>query len=463
MSRVFIIDDEPSICWALEQCLSEEGYDVSVFANAEDAIDSTSLAPHAILMDVRLPGMDGLTALAKFREQLPETPVIIMTAFGNLETAVQAINRGALDYLTKPFNLDDAVGLVHRALQTQVVSTSTEEHEPTLATEQLLGNSPAMQAVFRNIALVAERDVPVLITGESGTGKEVIAAAIHRYSKRATGPFVPICIPAMSESVLESELFGHAKGSFTGAVAERKGLLEAADGGTAFFDEIGEIAIPTQIKLLRLMESRSITPVGGNETRKLDFRLIAATNRNLEQMVRKSEFREDLFYRLNVFRIEVPPLRDRREDIPVLAEHFIRQVDPDRRVSLSDKARDVMLNRDWPGNVRELRNAIEHAVVVTREGEIQPAAFPEPMMLADPSSPQSNLTSAVRNWWQRQLRENAKVSNLHEKFLSEAETELFKSALEQTGGNRKEASRLLGIHRQTLREKSRRYGIEDED
>jgi len=463
MSRVFVVDDEPSICWALEQCLREEGHDVSVFANAEDAIESIALAPDAILMDVRLPGMDGLTALARFREELPETPVIIMTAFGNLETAVQAINRGALDYMTKPFNLDDALGLVERALQNHAVSISTEDRETTSAAEQLLGNSPAMQAVFRSIALVAERDVPVLITGESGTGKEVIAAAIHRYSKRASGPFVPICIPAMSESVLESELFGHAKGSFTGAVAERKGLLEAADGGTAFFDEIGEIAVPTQVKLLRLMESRSITPVGGNETRKLDFRFLAATNRNVEQMVREGTFREDLFYRLNVFRIEVPPLRDRRDDIPVLAEHFIRQVDPDGRVSLSEKAREVMLNRDWPGNVRELRNAIEHAVVVTREGEIQPAAFPEPMLLFDPIAAESNLTSAVRNWWQQQTSQGHQVSNLHEKFLCEAETELFKSALEQTGGNRKEASRLLGIHRQTLREKSRRYGIEDED
>ncbi len=469
MSKILIVDDEPSICWALEQALSEDGHIITTTATAEDALEITSRQiPDVVVMDIRLPGIDGLTALEQLQTRIGSTPIIMITAFGNLETAVKAINRGAFEYLTKPFNLEDAIQVIRKALEekqrgvisTGVDSTSGDEGQ------MLLGKSPAMQAVFRKIAVVAERDVPVLITGESGTGKELVAAAIHRYSKRAAGQFVPVCVPAMNESVIESELFGHAKGSFTGAVTERHGLLEAANQGTAFFDEIGDIEMTTQIKLLRVLETKLISLVGGNDQRSSDFRLVAATNRNLETMVAEGMFREDLFYRLNVFRIEIPPLRERTEDIPLLAEHFMRNLDPAGEVKLSSAALKELNSRPWNGNVRELRNVIEHAVIVTRSGEISAESFPPPMTrTSDGFGSATQLNAAIKNWWNEQVQSEAKsasLEGLYEKFLSEVEPTLLREALALSKGNRTEAAQILGIHRQTLREKLKHADLGEE-
>mgnify|MGYP002622899578 FL=1 len=465
MSSILIVDDEPSICWALQQALTDDGHRVVTTATAEEALQRIGdLKPDVIVMDIRLPGIDGLTALEQLRERIPQTPVIMITAFGSLDTAVKAVNRGVFEYLTKPFDLDEAIGIIRRALESQ----SHDRDSPETAADRepwLLGASPVMQDVFRKIAYVARHDVPVLITGESGTGKELVAAAIHRYSTRSEGPFIPVCVPAMNEAMVESELFGHTKGDFTGAVAERDGLLTAAHGGSAFFDEIGDISLTIQTKLLRVLETKSVVPVGGNLGRNSDFRLVAATNRHLEETVAQGLFREDLFYRLNVYRIEVPPLRERREDISILANHFMRRLDPEGHVWFSDAAVTSLMNRQWKGNVRELRNAVEHAVIVTRSGEIQPDAFPAEVgsgatLVRNPSG----LQQLIRDWWSANASPTANPAEtgaLYEAFLAEVEPLLLTEALAKSDGNRQEAARLLGIHRQTLREKLRKYGLND--
>lgn len=466
MSTILIVDDEPSICWVLKKALSEEGHQVDTMATAEEALKFTAkTVPDVVVLDVRLPGMDGLTALKKLQQHIGQAPVVIITAFGDLNTAVLAISGGAFEYLTKPFDLDQAMQVIQKAIASRNVVPPPDIATPAESPENLLliGSSPAMQAIYRNIAIVAERDIPVLITGESGTGKELVAAAIHRYSKRAAGPFVPVCIPAMSESVLESELFGHTRGAFTGAMEKRSGLIKAADRGTAFFDEIGEISIQTQVKLLRVIESRAMTPVGGDEAVQADFRLLAATNRDLESMVAEGTFRKDLYFRLNVYQIVIPPLRERTADIPVLAEHFMKRIDPLEKVYLGKSASQELLSRPWLGNVRELRNTIEHAVIVTRSGEISPAAFAAPMSLSDSlNKPAKSLGEFVRTWIRSQIHSHdsqAEIVNLYDRFLSESESVLISEALSLTQGNRQDAAKILGIHRQTLREKIRRYHL----
>ncbi|MBR9803155.1 sigma-54-dependent Fis family transcriptional regulator, partial [bacterium] len=394
--------------------------------------------------------------------------LLMITAFGSLDTAIQAVQRGAFEYLTKPFDLDEAVSVIRRALESRGLPRPAESAESSVepTEELLLGSSPVMQDVFRKIAYVAKHDVPVLVTGESGTGKELIAAAIHRYSDRCSGPYIPVCIPAMNESMVESELFGHTKGSFTGAVAERDGLLKAADKGTAFFDEIGDTAVTTQVKLLRVLETKSVTPVGGNIGRTSDFRLVAATNRDLEKLVKTGAFREDLFYRLNVYRIEIPPLRKRIEDIPLLANHFLQRLDPECTVKLSEEALRELTSRHWKGNVRELRNAVEHAVIVTRSGEIHPEAFPPPSrILLNENSNSPTLQQAVQEWWDTNDKNSddfSQPSDVYEAILAEVEPVLLKNAMKSSNGNRQEAAKRLGMHRQTLRDKLRKYGMNEE-
>ncbi|TWT46350.1 Nitrogen regulation protein NR(I) [Thalassoglobus neptunius] len=468
MSRILVVDDEPTICWALQQALSEDGHTVTVSSTAEEALQNLEqLSPDLVMLDVRLPGMDGLAALNHIRERAATTPVIVMTAFGDLETAVQAIHRGAFEYLLKPFDLDQVTHAVNRALTHSSSETpSTETAGNVAETGQLLGSSPAMQAIYRHIALVADQDVPVLITGESGTGKELVAAAVHRYSKRAKQPFIPVCIPAFNESVVESELFGHARGAFTGAVDHRIGLLEAADRGTAFFDEIGDISPSLQVKLLRVLESKVITPVGSNEPRQTDFRLIAATNRNLEAMVADQSFREDLYYRLNVYQIQIPPLRERTEDIPILANKFMRAVDPQGRVTLSDSAVEELTKRPWHGNVRELRNVIEQAVLATRSGQLTADCIPvvsSSIKQPREAQPLDNLEQTVRDWVRHcadSQSDGELDSGLYDAFLETTEPLLFEEVLQLSKGNRQEAAKILGIHRQTLRDKMKKHQMD---
>lgn len=458
MSRVLIVDDEPSICWALKECLTDEGLRVDVAGTAEQALELTSTTtPDVILLDVRLPGMDGLDALQRFRTS--EIPVIVMTAFGSLSTAVTAIDRGAFDYLVKPLDLDRAVAAVRQALGS---SPPVSHRVPEESTDEMIGRSPTMQAVFHRIALVAEHDVPVLITGESGTGKDLVARAIHEHSRRS-GSFVPICIPALSETVLESELFGHVRGAFTGADVERRGLLSLADQGSAFVDEIGDVPLNLQAKLLRALETREIRPVGSSVAQRSSFRLIAATNQPLEQRVAERAFRGDLFFRLNVFRIEMPALRDRTEDIPDLVARFLTRSGPrGATLRLADATLKELMLRSWPGNVRELKNAIEHAVVVCRGDVLLPEHLPA-ASIVNPAPPVDSLEQAVERWAELQLqRPESEQQSLHEQFLSAAESALFRAVLAACDGNRSLAARRLGIHRETLREKLRRIDAADD-
>ena len=326
MSRILIVDDEASICWAFRESLADLGHHVEVASSAEEGLQTAGAGPFdAVVLDVRLPGKDGLTAMRDFRDRIGAAPIIVMTAFGNLETAVKALEGGAFEYLVKPFDLDQATDVVRRALEKQKASDRPAGTAGATSPETLIGASAVMQDLFKSIALVAPTDVPVLITGESGTGKELAARAIHRHSGRRAGPFLPVCLAALSPNLVEAELFGHLKGSFTGAAQDRKGLLELANGGTVLLDEVGDIPPNLQVKLLRAIEHNEVTPVGDARPRATDFRIIAATNRPLAELMATGQFREDLFFRLSVFPIHIPPLRDRRDDITALAEHFLRQ------------------------------------------------------------------------------------------------------------------------------------------
>jgi DNA-binding NtrC family response regulator len=466
MSRILIVDDEPSICWAFRESLGDDGHQVEVAASAEEGLRIAGTSElDVVVLDVRLPGTDGLTAMRAFRERIGHVPIIMITAFGNLETAVKALEGGAFDYLVKPFDLDEATRVVKRALEKRrsrepITGPSASE------SEALIGASPAMQELFKKIALVAPTGVPVLITGESGTGKELVARAIHRHSGRRDGPFLPICLAALSPGLVERELFGHLKGSFTGAVQDRKGLLELASGGTVLLDEIGDVSPNLQVKLLRAIEHREVTPVGDARPRSTDIRVIAATNRPLAALMAAGEFREDLFFRLSVFQIHIPPLRDRREDIPVLAEHFLRQsrLANVADTPLTDDVQSALCARPWTGNVRELRNAIEHAAIFARGHPIRPEHLPPITMNPDqpPITSSDEIQGQLAAWARAASRQGTETaeSSLYDQFLQLTEPPVLRAVLEQCGHNRAAAAQMLGIHRATLRQKLRRYGIE---
>ena len=458
MSRILIVDDEPSICWSLRSFLAEEGHEVEAASSieaAERVLDR--FHPEALMLDVRLPGEDGLSAMPRLQRRTAQAPVIVMTAFGDLSTAVRAMQQGAFDYLVKPFNLEQAGDAVSRALA---------PHPPPLATGtahvphplEPIGASPAMQLVFKQIALVAGVEVPVLITGETGTGKELVAHSIHRHSARSAGPFVPVCLAALNPTVIESELFGHVRGAFTGAAEDRPGLFESAEGGTIFLDEIGDTPLPLQVKLLRILESRQFSPVGSGTLRSTNVRVLAATNQDLPAQIRRGEFREDLYHRLRVFPIDVPPLRERPEDFPPLIEHFLRQAGRSPRTShLSGEFLHAVLRRTWPGNVRELRNAIECAAVLARGGVLHPEHLPPESRTARPvqtGESLQGLDAELHRWTQRELLPGSQASDagdLYRHFLQTVERPLLKAVLEHTRQNRTAAARILGLDRATLR------------
>jgi two-component system nitrogen regulation response regulator GlnG len=380
----------------------------------------------------------------------PQTPIVVMTAFGNLSTAVEAIRNGAFDYVTKPFDIEQAAAVMSRALAQRAsppASAALRPNEPN----ELIGASPAMQEVFKRIALVAATNAAVLITGESGTGKELVARAIHRHSACSAGPLVPINLAALNPSLVESELFGHARGSFTGAEQARSGLLELADGGTAFFDEAGDIPLAVQVKLLRALEQQEVTPVGDTRPRRTTFRVIAATHRELRSEIKAGHFREDLFFRLAVFEIALPPLRERPEDIPLLADLFLQRLNQaGPPATFAAATIEELQHRTWRGNVRELRNAVEHAALLARGGTIHPEHLP---VLVDAVGDVPDLSQTVRDWVRSRLAAQPAADNLYQQFLNHVEPALLAAVLERTGNNRVAAAELLGIHRATLRKK----------
>lgn len=444
-----------------------DGHAVTIASSSEDGLQQAAeIQPDLILLDVRLPNEDGISALPKFLAQQPEVPVIIMTAFGDLETAVSAVKNGAADYITKPFDLE----VVQRACRNALADRQRREQPDQLtkksksAGSRLVGTSAAMQLVFKQIAFVASSDLAVLITGETGTGKELVAEAIHKHSLRSQQPYLRIAPVALNESLIESELFGHVKGAFTGAAADRAGVFEEAEGGTVLLDEIGELPLSIQVKLLRVLEQGEYSRVGESQTRRCDVRILAATNADLVEAVKKGEFREDLYYRLNGLQMHLPPLSQRTEDLRPLAEYFLSQVNYGNANAITDELAAQLSAKPWHGNVREFRNAIQQAAVLARGRTLTMDDFP----VAQPPSVRSSFNNGFQDvisaWAQGFLQsldhETVDSPMMHQKFLAEAEPVLIKAALEYTNGNRSKAAELLGIHRATLREKMR--SVEDE-
>jgi two-component system nitrogen regulation response regulator GlnG len=466
VSHVLIVDDEEAVCWALQRALTREGHGVAVASSAEEAFElADRQRPDAVVLDVRLPGLDGLSALGRLRQLTDDAPVIVVTAFGNLNTAVRAVEGGAFDYLSKPFDLDQALETVARALQRRASQGQVSDNGSTAGPappEEIVGRSPAMQTVFKRIALVAARDSCVLITGESGTGKELVARAIHRYSARRERPFLPVHVAALNPSLVESELFGHVKGSFTGATQSRPGLLSLAEGGTLFLDELADIPLPVQVKLLRVLEHNEILPVGANVSQSLNVRILAATHQDLERRVVEGSFRHDLFFRLNVFQIHLPPLRERREDIVSLAEYFLRRLEPGA-LPLPTATATFLAEQPWLGNVRELRNALEHAVIVARGGPLLPEHFPVLSPGLGPATPAEQLAAAVRRWLLDRLKgaKTTPPTDLHLELLRCVEPALLDEVMRRVHGNRWVAAQWLGLNRATVRKKLGLYHLTD--
>jgi len=401
-------------------------------------------APEAVVTDLRMPGMDGLDFMRRVHDRDPDTPVVVVTAYGAVDSAVQAMRRGAADYVTKPVNVEELLVVLDRALETGRMRAESQRLRQRLAEREgidtVVGSSPAIRAVLEDVMRVAPSRASVLITGESGTGKELIAAAIHRYSTRAQGPFVKLHCAALAETLLESELFGHERGSFTGAVSRRDGRFKQADGGTLFLDEVGEISPPVQIKLLRFLQEHEFERVGGNETLKVDVRIVAATNRDLLKRVEDGLFREDLYYRLNVFSLHVPPLREHTTDIPLLAMYFLERQAKENGKALegfSPEAMTILSRHTWPGNVRELENAVERAVVMARGKAIVPEDLPPALVstrVAQPDEPRVPGAS-----------------------LAELERWAILRTLEVTGGSTSRAAEILGVSVRTIQYRLREY------
>jgi two-component system, NtrC family, nitrogen regulation response regulator GlnG len=471
MAHLLIVDDEQSICWGLSRLAENMGHTVVGAASAEQGLDAARCQrPDVIVLDVRLPGMDGLSAMQHFREIAGQAPIIIITAFGQLNTAVEAVRNGAFDYLLKPFDLDVAQRAIERALQSLTcAATMPSPSTPEPGDPWIVGHSSVMQEVFKQIAIVAPSDACVHVHGESGSGKELAARAIHHYSRRCQGPFIAVNVASLNPSLAESELFGHTKGSFTGAEQSHKGLLEQADGGTIFLDEVADIPMSLQVKLLRVLEHGEMTPVGGDRVVQSDFRLISATHQNLSQRVADGLFRHDLYYRLITFEINIPPLRNRRDDVEELVAHFLDILaakNGQSRCVLSAAALAELRRREWFGNVRELRNAVEHAMILARGGMIAPEHLPPPMLpmtakdagkkipeTIDPKNREKTMVALIREWTEQQFAQPDQAANVYDRFLQLTEPPLLQTAMERCGGQYLAAARCLGMHRTTLRKK----------
>ncbi len=499
---ILVIDDDSEIRYSLDRVLAANGHRVATASSGEEGIEKAREdPPHVIFLDNRMKGMGGIETLQHLRSASPNAMVILMTAFGTTQTAIEAMKFGAFDYIIKPFDIRKVLSLAGKAIKAHADLTSARqsEYNPVLNSEDykegIVGNSEPMQEVFKIIGQVAASDVTVMITGESGTGKELVARCIYQHSHRASHYFTAVNCAAIPDNLIESELFGHEKGSFTGATQQRMGKFELCDGGTLFLDEIGDMALPTQTKILRALQEGEIQRVGGNETIKVDVRLIAATNKNLEKLVEQKEFREDLYYRLNVMRIRMPGLRERREDIPALVDFMIQRLRKSRKAQVrrvSDEALQALTQYDWPGNVRELENVIQRSAVVAKgdtvltkdlpieiAGQVSeaaarasaatpapsatekavpvPASGREPVGAADLSDSGSHFLADAAALPGRNVAFDQLYKVLRETedkdLLQVIEKEMMIRALTETGGNQVKTSALLGITRATLRKR----------
>ncbi|PSJ20962.1 nitrogen regulation protein NR(I) [Halomonas sp. ND22Bw] len=453
-ARVMIVDDDRAIRWVLERALAQPDLEVESVERADRILERLLEDPPDVLVtDIRMPGLDGLDLMARVREAHPELPVIVMTAHSDLDSAVASYQGGAFEYLPKPFDVDEALALVRRA-----VAHARERQRPVHAPEgldaEIIGEAPAMQEVFRAIGRLSQSHITVLINGESGTGKERVAQALHQHSPRAGKPFIALNMAAIPRDLIESELFGHEKGAFTGATAQRQGRFEQADGGTLFLDEIGDMPAETQTRLLRVLADGEFYRVGGHTSVKVDVRIIAATHQNLEGLVEDGRFREDLFHRLNVIRIHLPKLADRREDIPRLARHFLaeaaKELATDVKV-LTSEAETHLTRLAWPGNVRQLENTCRWLTVMASGREVLVEDLPPELREADEGGAAGDWRLAFRDWADRALA--AGHTHLLEEAVPDFEKILIETALKHTGGRKGEAAELLGWGRNTLTRK----------
>ncbi|KEQ19378.1 nitrogen regulation protein NR(I) [Endozoicomonas numazuensis] len=466
-SKVWIIDDDRSIRWVLEKALTGELIEVDAFDSADKALRELQYSqPEAIISDVRMPGTNGLDFLKEVHETYPDLPVIIMTAHSDLESAVSSYQGGAFEYLPKPFDVDDAVSLAKRAIEHSRQKKTEQVVEAVDNGTDIIGEAPAMQEVFRAIGRLSQSNITVLINGESGTGKELVARALHRHSPRASNPFIALNMAAIPRDLIESELFGHEKGAFTGAGAMRKGRFEQSQNGTLFLDEIGDMPSETQTRLLRVLADGEFYRVGGHTPVKVDVRIIAATHQNLEKLVEEGSFREDLFHRLNVIRVHLPKLRERSEDIPVLARHFLDKAATELNVEpkvLTQETARFIAGLDWPGNVRQLENTCRWLTVMASGREVLISDLP-PELLSQPDSgpvtPQpGNWEQQLRLWTDRELA--AGHSSILDKAVPVFEKIMIESALQHTGGRKRDASELLGWGRNTLTRKMKELEMSD--
>ncbi len=462
-ATIWLIDDDDSIRWVLDRALSKTGYHTEIFSTADDALHHLqSSLPKVVLTDIRMPGTSGLELLEKLQKEHPEIPVIIMTAHTDLDSAVSSYDQGAFEYLPKPFDINDALTLVERAVDhamTQMVNNKGAEEYDTM----IIGEAPAMQDIFRAIGRLSQSDLTVLISGESGTGKELIAESLHKHSPRRNGPFIAINTGAIPSELLESELFGHEKGAFTGALAQHKGRFEQAESGTLFLDEIGDMPAESQTRLLRVLSEGRFFRVGGRKEINVDVRIIAATNQDLEKRVREGKFREDLFHRLNVVRLHTPALRERREDIPLLIPFFLKRTARELKVEekqMTDEAMNYLSSLQWPGNIRQLENTCRWLSVMAPSKLIRIDDLP-PDLKQERASDSSGTQG-----WQEALRTHVKKQfaleqeNVLEHLEPEFERILIETALEHTGQRKIEAARLLGWGRNTLTRKLKDLQIE---
>jgi two-component system, NtrC family, nitrogen regulation response regulator GlnG len=461
MKPVWIVDDDRSIRWVIEKALSREGIAFNSFSSAQEALDALGAStPEVLVSDIRMPGRSGLELLQTVKQRHPAVPVIVMTAYSDLDSAVAAFQGGAYEYLPKPFDVDQAVGLIRRALDES--RRESEAIEPPAETPEILGKAPAMQEVFRAIGRLSQSSATVLITGESGTGKELVARALHRHSARASHPFIAINTAAMPKDLLESELFGHERGSFTGAQQQRRGRFEQAEGGSLFLDEIGDMPAELQTRLLRVLSDGTFYRVGGHQQMKVNVRVIAATHQNLESRVREGTFREDLFHRLNVIRVRLPSLRERPEDISLLVKHFLALsakqlgVEPKR---IADDALAHLSRLEFPGNVRQLENLC-HWLTVMAPGQVVDLGNLPPEFREQPAVA-SDWLAALEQEAERRLARGD--TGILDALGRQFERALITKALARTGGRRIDAANLLGMGRNTITRKIQELGIEDNE
>lgn len=462
--RILLIEDDTTIADSLKQVLADESFAVVHEKRGDAGLAKAGSEPFdAVLTDLKMPGMNGLDLVRELHATHPHLPIILMTAHGTTETAIEAIRQGAFDYLLKPFDMMELIELLQKAVnnfrlaQTPVSLGDTSPHQ-----DAIVGKSRVMQAIYKEVGRVADKPVTVLIRGETGTGKELVARAIWQYSNRVSGPFVAINCGAIPENLLESELFGHERGAFTGAEARRIGRFEQAEGGTLFLDEIGDLSPGTQVKLLRVLQEKCIQRVGGRETIHVDVRVIAATHRDLESAIREGQFREDLYYRLSVVTLRLPPLRERREDIPDIANYFARRYAKDfglQQVTFQPEAMYLLQSHNWPGNVRELENVVRKLLLVARGYPISEDQVKQVLAEGTPAAPAAagSIQSMVAELLAAAQR--GELNDALSRLLENAEREMFSQAIALADGNQAKAARWVGVSRLTMREKLKQFGL----